>query len=98
MAQDYQTSSAENPLNVINVYDLERDAEKVIPKGGFGYISSGAADLYTIQENIKAFNHKLVAPRVLQDIAFPPDPSTTFWGDKLTSPHQLSWRRLRHIS
>jgi len=86
MAEAYKTSSAENPLNVINVYDLEKEAAKVIPQGGYGYISSGAADLYTIQENIKAFNHKLVAPRVLQDIAFPPDVSTTFWGNKLTSP------------
>lgn len=86
MSEPFVTSSAENPLNVINVYDLEKEAAKVIPQGAFGYISSGAADLYTIQENIKAFNHKLVAPRVLQNIAFPPDPSTVFMGHKLTSP------------
>lgn len=86
MAEPFVTSSAEQPLDVINVFDLEEAAKKVIPQGAYGYISSGAQDLYTIQENIKAFNHKLVAPRVLQDIEFPADMHVDFMDHRLTSP------------
>ena len=86
MSTPFVTSSAEAPIDVINVFDLEAAAAKVIPQGAYGYISSGAQDLYTIKENIKAFNHQLVAPRVLQKIAFPADMHTDFMGHRLTSP------------
>ena len=83
--EKYQAGSAEQPLDIINLYDLEKEAGEVVPKGGFGYIYSGAGDLYTINENITAFNHKYIAPRVLQDIENP-DTTTEIFGDHLTSP------------
>ena len=64
----YKASEAEKPLDIINVFDLELEAEKVIPTGGYGYISSGAGDLWTIKQNIESFNHKLIVPRVLKNI------------------------------
>ena len=81
----YVTSSAEKVLDIINLYELEEAAGKVIPKDGYGYIYSGAGDLYTINENIAAFNHKYIAPRVLRDIENP-DTTTEIFGDQLTSP------------
>lgn len=84
-ALPYQASLEEKSLQIINTYDLEKDAAKVIPKGGFDYISSGAGDLWTIDQNIKAFNHKTIVPRVLQDLENP-DQSTTVFGDQLSTP------------
>lgn len=60
----YQTSSAEGPVDFINTYDLEPMAQKVIPKAAFGYIASGAEDTFTLRENIRAFNHKLIVPQL----------------------------------
>ncbi|SPC39096.1 alpha-hydroxy-acid oxidizing protein [Latilactobacillus fuchuensis] len=81
----YVTSSAEKVLNIINLYELEEDAGKVIPQDGYGYIYSGAGDLYTIKENIASFNHKYIVPHVLRDIENP-DTKTEIFGDQLTSP------------
>lgn len=53
--EKYMAGSAEEALDIINLYELEEAAGKVVPKGGFGYIYSGAGDLYTINENITAF-------------------------------------------
>ncbi|MDK1726651.1 alpha-hydroxy-acid oxidizing protein [Dellaglioa algida] len=82
---EYIASDLEKDITIINTFDLETDAEKVIPKGGFGYISSGAGDLYTLEENIRSFNHKLIKPRVLQEIDNP-DIKTSIFGDEITSP------------
>lgn len=81
----YQTSNAEGPIDFINTYDLEPMAQKVIPKAAFGYIASGAEDTFTLRENIRAFNHKLIVPHTLRNVE---NPSTEieFDGDKLSSP------------
>ena len=81
----YQTSSAEGPVDFINTYDLEPMAQKVIPKAAFGYIASGAEDTFTLRENIRAFNHKLIVPHTLRNVE---NPSTEIEldGDKLSSP------------
>lgn len=81
----YQAPDAEGKVNFVNLYDLEDMAKKVIPEGGYGYISSGAGDLWTIEQNIKSFNHKVIVPRVLADIEHP-DMSTEIFGDKLSLP------------
>nr|WP_276319111.1 L-lactate oxidase [Streptococcus sp. X16XC17] len=81
----FATSRAEGPVDFINVFDLEKMAQQVIPKGAFGYIASGAEDTFTLHENIRSFNHKLIVPHSLKEVE---NPSTevTFDGDKLTSP------------
>ncbi|MBZ5796626.1 alpha-hydroxy-acid oxidizing protein [Burkholderia contaminans] len=43
-------------------------AQQVIPKAAFGYIASGAEDTFTLRENIRAFNHKLIVPHTLCDV------------------------------
>ncbi|HGN5428498.1 TPA: L-lactate oxidase [Streptococcus pyogenes] len=82
---DFKTSSAEGNVDFINVFDLEKMAQQVIPKGAFGYIASGAGDTFTLHENIRSFNHKLIVPHSLKGVE---NPSTeiTFDGDYLTSP------------
>ena len=82
---DFKTSSAEGNVDFINVFDLEKMAQQVIPKGAFGYIASGAGDTFTLHENIRSFNHKLIVPHSLKGVE---NPSTeiTFDGDRLTSP------------
>ena len=64
----YRTSNAEGPVDFINTYDLEPMAQQVIPKASFGYIASGAEDTFTLRENIRAFNHKLIVPHTLCDV------------------------------
>lgn len=85
VAEAYKTSDREGEIQFVNVYDLEKEAAKVIPAGGYGYIASGAGDMWTIEENIKAFNHKLIVPGVLKDVEFP-DQSTTIFGDRIETP------------
>ena len=81
----YKTSNAEGPVDFINTYDLEPMAQQVIPKAAFGYIASGAEDTFTLRENIRAFNHKLIVPHTLCNVE---NPSTEieFAGEKLSSP------------
>lgn len=81
----FHTSTAEGHVDFINAFDLEKMAQQVIPKGAFGYIASGAGDSFTLQENIRAFNHKLIVPQNLREVE---NPSTEieFAGEKLSSP------------
>ncbi|MCI5775095.1 MAG: lactate oxidase [Aerococcus sp.] len=85
MATNYQAPNTEGGVNFINLFDLEAQAKAVIPSGGFGYISGAAGDLWTLRENIKSFDHKLIPSRVLQNIENP-DPSTEIFGRKLDIP------------
>ena len=70
-------------------------AQQVIPKAAFGYIASGAEDTFTLRENIRAFNHKLIVPHTLCDVE---NPSTEieFAGENYL--HQLLWHLLRLIN
>ena len=82
---DFKTSKAEGTVDFVNVFDLEKMAQQVIPKGAFGYIASGAGDTFTLHENIRSFNHKLIVPHTLKGVENP-DTNVTFDGDQLTSP------------
>lgn len=90
MEKIYQASTAEGAVDFINMRDLEEAAKEVIPKGGYGYISSGAGDTFTYRENERAFNHKLIIPHVLKDIELP-DTRTNFSGDTLNAPIIMAW-------
>lgn len=82
---NFKTSKAEGPVDFVNVFDLEKMAQQVIPKGAFGYIASGAGDTFTLHENIRSFNHKLIVPHTLKGVENP-DTRINFDGDELTSP------------
>ena len=48
----YEQSDREEHINVLNLESLEARAEKIIPKGGFGYISGGSEDNWTLGRRI----------------------------------------------
>lgn len=84
-AARYQAGTAERKLDIINLYDLEEDARKLIPKPQFGYISSGSGDEWTLRENVRAFDDVQILPHYLAGVD-QPDTSTTLLGSKVDIP------------
>ena len=76
-------------VEFINLRDLEPAAQKVLPAGGFGYISSAAGDEWTKRENEAAFKRVTIAPRYLSGYK-DADRSTTVLGSKLKMPLMVS--------
>jgi lactate oxidase len=72
-------------IQFINLRELEAAAQKVIPPGGFGYISSGAGDEWTKHENEAAYKRITIAPHYLSGYK-DADRSTTLLGSKVSTP------------
>jgi len=72
-------------LRIINTAELEVEAEKILPKGGYGYIFGGSGSDYTKRENIRAMEAIPIEPHFLSGIQ-KPDLSTTILGSKLPFP------------
>lgn len=89
MSTPYTTSNAEGKIEVINLYDLEGQASKVIPKGGFDYIRGGAENEWTLKQNTLSFDHKQITPRVFSGIDTI-DLTTELLGISIDSPIILS--------
>ena len=85
MSTKYFQSENEKEINIINFRMLEEEAKKIIPAGGYGYISGGAEDEWTLKMNTEAFNHKQIVPRSLTDVE-KPDLTTTIYGEKISMP------------
>lgn len=99
MMKEYVAGTKEEMVDFINTKDLEEMAAQVIPTPAYGYISSGAGDLYTYKQNELAFNHQLIVPHVLRDVELP-DTSYEFAGQKLTAPiimAPVAAHKLAHI-
>lgn len=69
----YKQSDNEKHIEVVDLPSLGEEAKKIIPKGGFGYISGGSENDWTERVNQLAFTHKQIVPRVLSGVD---DPST----------------------
>lgn len=82
---------AERPLDLINLYDLEAEAEKLIPRAQFGYIASGSGDEWTLRENTRAFDDRQILPRYRQGFDAPKT-ETELLGPKV-GISQSSFRR-----
>lgn len=98
--QPYVAASAERKLDIINLYDLEKEAEKVIPEGPFGYIASGSGDEWTLKENTRSFEDVQILPRQLAGVTMP-DLSTTLLGSKVGTPifvPPMAAHGLAHVS
>jgi isopentenyl diphosphate isomerase/L-lactate dehydrogenase-like FMN-dependent dehydrogenase len=52
----------------LNVADYEREAERLLDPGAFGYFAGGAGDERTLQDNVEAFSRWYLRPRVLVDV------------------------------
>lgn len=81
----YKAPAEIKDIEIINTYDLEEQASKLIPKGGFDYIAGGSGDEYTLKQNIDTFNNKRILPRVMADVEYPKT-QTTILGHELPSP------------
>jgi len=76
-------------IEFINLRELEAAAQKVIPPGGFGFISSGAGDEWTKRENEAAYKRLTIAPHYLSGYAAA-DRSITLLGTKISMPIVIS--------
>ncbi|MEM1455502.1 lactate oxidase [Pediococcus pentosaceus] len=68
MINGYEQSDREEKIDILNLESLEERAEKIIPTGGFGYISGGSEDEWTLRQNRTAFQHRQIAPKALSGI------------------------------
>jgi isopentenyl diphosphate isomerase/L-lactate dehydrogenase-like FMN-dependent dehydrogenase len=53
---------------LINVRDYEREAERVLDPGAFGYLAGGAGEEVTLRDNLDAFSRRQLRPRMLVDV------------------------------
>ncbi len=88
-AANYGAPSEIKAIDFINLRELEPAAQKVIPAGGFGYISSAAGDEWTKRENEAAFKRVTIAPRYLTGYK-DADRSTVVLGSQLAMPMMVS--------
>ncbi len=72
-------------IDIINLRELEPEAQKLIPAGGFGYISSAAGDEWTKRENEAAFKRITIVPRYLTGYQ-EADRSTNLLGSTVSMP------------
>ena len=85
----YEQSDREEKLDILNLPSLEARAKQIIPTGGFGYISGGSEDEWTLRENTKAFNHVQILPRALTDMENPKTDTNVF-GLALKTPIMMA--------
>lgn len=81
----YEQSDREERIGIVNLDELESRAEKIIPKGGFGYIAGGSEDEWTLRRNREAFNDVEILPRMLEGIT-KPSTATSLLGIDITTP------------
>jgi len=81
----YAAPTEVKSIDIINLRELEPAAQKLIPTGGFGYISSAAGDEWTKRENEAAFKRITIVPRYLTGYK-DADRSTTLLGTKVSMP------------
>ena len=56
-AMAYEGSKASGKLNIVNLFELEPQAEKILPAGGFGYISGGSGSNWTTSQPLADGDH-----------------------------------------
>jgi isopentenyl diphosphate isomerase/L-lactate dehydrogenase-like FMN-dependent dehydrogenase len=81
----YQGGTEVKRLRIVNTAELEIEAEKVLPKGGYGYIFGGSGAEYTKRENLRAMESIQLEPHFLSGV-LKPDLSTTILGHKIPFP------------
>src|SRR5712664_2366880 len=87
-------------LKIINTAELEIEAEKILPKGGYGYIFGGSGAEYTKRENLRAMEAIGIEPHFLSGV-LKPDLSATILGHKLPFPiivPPMGGHGLAHVS
>jgi isopentenyl diphosphate isomerase/L-lactate dehydrogenase-like FMN-dependent dehydrogenase len=83
---------------LLNVGDFEREAERVLDPGAFGYFAGGAGDESTLRANLEAFSGRQLRPRVLVDVSQVTS-ATTVLGREVSMPVLVAptaFQRLAH--
>jgi (S)-2-hydroxy-acid oxidase len=83
---------------LLNVDDYEREAERVLDPGAFGYFAGGAGDELTLRDNLEAFSRWQLRPRVLVDVGEVTTASTVL-GREVSMPLLVAptaFQRLAH--
>jgi lactate oxidase len=81
----YEGSKANQKLQIVNLLDLEVEAQKILPPGGYGYISGGSGANWTRRENMAAFERVNIEPQALRGVT-KVDLTTEILGSKLSFP------------
>jgi lactate oxidase len=81
----YAALTNERNIPVINLRDLETEAQKILPPYSFAYISGGAGDEWTMRANETAFNRWVIKPRFLMGVKAP-DLTVRVLGSRLSLP------------
>jgi len=85
VASGYAAPTEIKKIEFFNLRELEGMAQKVIPSGGFGYISSAAGDEWTKRENEAAYKRLTILPRYLSGYKSA-DMTTTLLGARISMP------------
>lgn len=85
----YFQSEREEELDILNLPSLENLAKQSIPQGGFGYISGGSEDEWTLKANTTSFDDVQIIPRVLAHIKNP-NTETSVYGIPMKMPIMMS--------
>jgi 4-hydroxymandelate oxidase len=72
-------------MTYLNVDDYEREAERLLDPGVFGYFAGGAGDEQTLRDNAEAFSRWQLRPRVLVDVG-EVTTSATVLGSEVSMP------------
>jgi isopentenyl diphosphate isomerase/L-lactate dehydrogenase-like FMN-dependent dehydrogenase len=83
---------------LFNVGDFEREAEKRLEAGPFGYFAGGAGDEVTLRDNVAAFGRRQLRPRMLVDVSSV-STATTLLGREVSMPLLVAptaFQRLAH--
>jgi lactate oxidase len=98
--EPYQGGTAEQEIKVVNTLDLEGEAQKILPEGGFGYIRSGAGSEWTLRENRAAYDRVQIEPQAATGIG-KVDLSVEILGSQLSLPVMMApcgGHGLAHVS
>jgi len=83
---------------LLKVGDYEREAERMLDPGVFGYFAGGAGDELTLRDNVEAFSRWQLRPRVLVDVG-EVTTATTVLGREASMPLLVAptaFQRLAH--
>jgi L-lactate oxidase len=81
----FEGSKANQKLQIVNLFDVEAEAQKAMHPGAYGYVSGGSGANWTRRENMEAFTRVNIEPQVLSGVA-KIDLTTEILGSKLSIP------------
>jgi isopentenyl diphosphate isomerase/L-lactate dehydrogenase-like FMN-dependent dehydrogenase len=81
----YAALTNEKKIRVVNLRELEAEAQKILPPYSFAYISGGSGDEWTMRQNEAAFNRWIIQPHYLAGVKTP-DMATTVLGSRIALP------------